>query len=121
MKQIKIVSRYDKDKILLCGEYESIKDCLEKNRGAYLSGADLSGANLSGAKNYSENHDIFIQLIKNNSNEFTQKQQEIASTIFAFKLCWGSIEQRYKKEGTLIFQKLDTLGWGEYLEKWVKI
>ena len=46
---IKIVSRYDESKILLCGEYESIKDCLEKNRGAYLGGADLGDANLRDA------------------------------------------------------------------------
>ena len=30
--------------IILCGEYESIKDCLEKNRGANLGDADLRGA-----------------------------------------------------------------------------
>jgi len=45
--------------IILCGEYESVKECLEKNsgadlnganlRGAYLSDADLSGAYLSDA------------------------------------------------------------------------
>ena len=35
--------------IILCGEYESIKDCLERNRGADLSGTDLSGADLRGA------------------------------------------------------------------------
>ena len=49
MKEIKIVSRYDSSKVLLCGKYESIKDCLEKNRGAYLRGADLGGADLRGA------------------------------------------------------------------------
>ena len=49
MKQIKIVSRWDKDKILLCGEYESIKDCLEQNRTADLRGANLEGADLRGA------------------------------------------------------------------------
>ena len=170
MKEIKIVSRWDSNKIILSGKYESIKDCLEKNSGAdlsganligaYLGGADLGGANLRGAdligadliganlggadlggaylgcanligaylggadligaKRYSENHDIFIQLIKNNLTKFTQKQQEIASTIFAFRLCWDSIEKRYKKEATLIFKKLDKLGWGEYLEAWDK-
>jgi len=53
MKEIKIVSRWDENKILICGKYESIKDCLEKNRanltGAYLRGADLRGADLTGA------------------------------------------------------------------------
>ena len=48
MKEIKIVSRWD-NKVLLSGKYESIKDCLEKNRGAYLGSADLRGAYLGGA------------------------------------------------------------------------
>jgi hypothetical protein len=47
--KIEVKSRWDSNKILLCGEYESIKECLEKNRTAYLSDADLSGADLSGA------------------------------------------------------------------------
>ncbi len=51
--KIKIVSRWDSNKVLLVGKYESIKDCLEKNRyaslgGAYLEGADLRGADLRG-------------------------------------------------------------------------
>ena len=37
------------DKIIVSGKYESIKDCLEKNRDADLRGADLRGANLIGA------------------------------------------------------------------------
>jgi len=36
-------------KVIIAGNYESIKACLEKNRGAYLRGADLRGADLSGA------------------------------------------------------------------------
>jgi hypothetical protein len=47
--EIKIVSRWNSNKILLCGEYESIKSCLEKNRDAYLRGAYLRGAYLVGA------------------------------------------------------------------------
>jgi hypothetical protein len=51
--EIKIVSRYDSNKVLLCGKYESVKECLEKNKGAdlwgaYLRGADLGGADLRG-------------------------------------------------------------------------
>jgi len=46
---IKIVSRWDSNKVLLCGEYESVKDCLGKNRDKDLSRANLSGANLSRA------------------------------------------------------------------------
>ena len=45
---IEIKNRFD-GKIILSGEYESIKDALIKNYGANLSRADLSGANLSRA------------------------------------------------------------------------
>ncbi len=59
--KIEIKHRFNSSKILVCGEYESIKECLEKNAalkkdlsgadlsGAYLRGADLRGADLSGA------------------------------------------------------------------------
>ena len=51
--EIEIKNRFT-GSIILCGEYESIKECLEKNRGAnlrdaYLRGANLEGANLRGA------------------------------------------------------------------------
>ena len=46
--KIEIKNRLN-DQIILCGEYESIKDCLEKNRGANLQDAYLQGANLRGA------------------------------------------------------------------------
>ena len=35
--------------IIISGEYENMKDCLQKNRGANLIGAYLIGANLIGA------------------------------------------------------------------------
>ena len=47
--KIKIVSRWDSGKVILCGDYESVKDCLEKNKGADLRGANLGGADLRGA------------------------------------------------------------------------
>jgi len=46
--KIEIKNRWD-NKVILCGEYENIKDCLEKNRGANLEGANLEGAYLEGA------------------------------------------------------------------------
>ena len=46
--EIEIKNRFT-GSIILCGEYESIKECLEKNRGADLRGADLEGADLEGA------------------------------------------------------------------------
>jgi hypothetical protein len=198
--KIEIKSRWDSSKIILCGEYEGIRDCLEKNKGANLSGADLSGANLSRAtlygadlsganlsgadlsganlyganlsradlsganlsganlsganlsganlsranlsgadlygadlsratlygadlygadlKNYSESHDIFMQLIKEKIIKFTKQEQEIASRVFVLRLCWGSIKKEYGKKMDSIFKKLDKLGCGEYLTKW---
>ena len=145
--KIEIKSRFD-NKIILCGEYESVKDCLEKNplanlsganlsevnlseanlSRAYLSGANLSKANLSGAylsgaylsdiKNYSESREVFIQFIRNNLIKFSKEQQEIASRIFALDFCWKMIEKEYGKEMDKIFEILADLGWKEYKEKW---
>ena len=152
MKESRIVSRWDDNKVILCGEYETIKDCLEKNRGAYLRGAylrgadlggaylrgadlggadlrgadlrgaylrgaDLRGADLSGVKNYSENHDIFAQLIKNYLINFTKKEQEVGGRIFMLQLCWKSIVKEYPKEALKIANKLKKLGWDEYFKK----
>ncbi|MCK9324175.1 MAG: pentapeptide repeat-containing protein [Bacteroidales bacterium] len=51
--KIEIKNRFTNE-VILCGEHESVKDCLEKNRGAdlegaYLEGVDLRDANLQGA------------------------------------------------------------------------
>ena len=46
--KVEIKNRFS-GSIVLCGEYESIKDCLERNSGAYLRSADLRGADLRGA------------------------------------------------------------------------
>ena len=46
--KVEIKNRFN-DEVVLYGDYESIKECLERNRGAYLIRADLRGANLSGA------------------------------------------------------------------------
>jgi hypothetical protein len=53
-KKIEIKNRWS-DKIILSGKYESIKECLEKNRKADLSRANLYGADLSGANLYGAN------------------------------------------------------------------
>jgi len=46
--KIEIKNRWNGN-IIIAGEYESIKDALQKNRKANLCGANLSGANLSEA------------------------------------------------------------------------
>ena len=125
MKQIKIVSRFDSGKVLLCGKYESIKDCLEKNRyaslgGAYLEGADLRGADLRGVKNYLNSHDIWIEIIRRQpTKDFTDKEWSIIGQIITHKLCWDSIKKRYGKKIMPIFKKLSKLGFDEW-EKYYK-
>ncbi len=46
--EIKIINRFTQ-KTIVKGKYESIKECLEKNSGAYLHDAYLGGADLGGA------------------------------------------------------------------------
>jgi hypothetical protein len=46
--KIEIKNRFTNE-IIICGEYESIKDCLEKNKDKNLRFADLRSADLSSA------------------------------------------------------------------------
>ena len=52
--KIEIKNRWNGE-IILCGEYESITDCLKKNIGADLRGADLREADLREANLYGAN------------------------------------------------------------------
>ena len=123
---IEIKNRYT-NKIILCGEYESIMSCLEKNRGAYLEGANLRGANLrgayrEGAENYVNNHDFWAEIIRRQELEiFTEEEWAIIGQVYIYRLCWNSILKRYGKKIMPIFKKLSKvgfLGWEEvYKEK----
>ena len=137
MKEIKIVSRYDENKVILCGQYESINDCLEKNRGANLEGANLEGANLwganlwgaylrganlEGAKEYVNNHDFWIEIIRRQPLEtFTEKEWSIVGQVITYRLCWDSIKKRYGKKIMPIFKKQTKLGFGEFELKYKEI
>jgi hypothetical protein len=48
LKEFEIRNRFT-GAVILCGKYESMKDCLEQNKKADLYGADLHGADLHGA------------------------------------------------------------------------
>lgn len=87
-------------------------------RGADLGGADLGGADLRGAKNYAQSHDIFAQLIVNNTIKFTLHEQEMAFRIGGLRLCWDSIRKEYGKKIMPVFTKLAKLGWDEFLKEW---
>ena len=120
MKEIKIVSRWDSSKVLLCGKYESIKDCLEKNRGANLGGADLRSADLGGAylrsaKNYLSSHDFFQEVIRRQPvKTFTQAEWASIAQIIIHKLCWDTIKNKHKTSAMRVFKKCSKVGFDEW-------
>ena len=126
LKEIKIVSRWDSSKILICGKYESVKDCLEKNKGADLRGADLEGANLRGAylegadligaKNYSGSHDFAQEIIRRqNIDHFTDEEWSAIGKVLTHRLCWGEIKEIKAAQST--FEKLSKAGFDEFEKK----
>ena len=124
--KIEIKSRWD-DNVILCGEYENIKDCLEKNRGAYLEGANLRGANLRGAylrgaKEYINSHDIWADIIRRQKLEnFTEKEWAIIGQVYIHRLCWGTIKSSYNKEIMPIFKKLSKVGFDEWEKEYKEL
>ena len=111
---IEIKNRYT-DEIMLSGEYESIKNCLEKNKDTHLRGAYLRGAYLRGAKNYVDSHDIFKEIIRRQPvKTFTNPEWSIIGQILVHTLCWDSIKKRYGKKIMPLFKKLSELGFDEW-------
>ena len=87
-------------------------------RGADLRGANLRGATLRGAKNYSENHDIFCELIKRqNVATFTTKEWECIAHIYIHRICWDTILKRFSAAAMRVFKKLAKVGYDEYLTR----
>ena len=124
--KVKIKNRFT-GSIIISGEYESVKDCLRKNKGAdlggaYLRGADLGGADLGGAKYYSESHDIFAEIIRRQKvSLFVQAEWCVIGQIVIHRMCWDTIKNRFSKEIPGIFQKLADAGFDEWLNRWNKI
>ena len=136
--KIEIRNRFD-NKIILSGKYASIKECLEKNRGADLRsanlwganlesanlwganlwGADLGSANLGSAKNYLNSHYFFQEIVKRQKiDTFTQKEWSIIGQIIIHKLCWDSIRKRFNKSAIKIFKKLSKVGFNAWEAKY---
>jgi len=137
--KIEIKSRFDNNKVLVSGKYENIKECLEKNRdaylrdanlrdanlqganlrGAYLQGADLWSADLWSAKGYLDSHTFFQEVVRQQKiDTFTQKEWSIIGQIIVHRLCWDSIKKRFNKSAMGIFKKLKKVGFDEWEEKY---
>ena len=147
MKEIKIVSRWDSEKVILCGKYESIKECLEKNAGAdlrgaylrgaylrgadlggadlrgadlggaYLRGADLGGANLRGARNYSNSHDFAQEIIKQKPVEFFTNTEWSAIGKIIVHRICWDTIKKDFKDFGSVFEKLTDCGFDEFEKK----
>ena len=88
-------------------------------RGAYLGDAYLRDADLVGANGYSENHDIFFELIRREKVEkFTNIQWSIIGQLAIYRLCWDSIKKRFGKKIVEIFKVLADNGFDEYLKRY---
>ena len=138
--------------VLISGNHANIKKCLEENKtvnlryadlrgadlegaclryaylryadleGAYLRYADLTGADLAGIKNYSENREIFQEIVRRQSIEtFTSPQWVMIGQILIYRLCWESIEKRYGKKFLTVLNKIKKLGFGEYYDRYKKM
>ena len=102
------------NKVLVSGDYTNIRECLEKNKTAYLGHADLEGI-----KHYSENHEIFQEIVRRQSmNAFTSLQWSMIGQILIHRLCWESIEKRYGKKFLTVLSKIKKLGFGEYYDRY---
>lgn len=124
--------------VIISGDYESIKDCCEKNmfilnnadlsyanlgnadlsyadlRNANLRNANLRGANLKGIKNYSDCHDIFFELLRRQKPSFlTKKEKAFVYDIMINRYCWNRIVQ-FGESFLHLLEKVSKLGFDEY-------
>ena len=101
-------------------------------RGANLSGADLWRANLSEAnlwranlwsiKNYSENHQIWQQLIKLQSVKiFTDMEWSMIGKITLHMPCWDTIKNKFGVPFLRVLEVLKEEGFTEYYDKYAEI
>ena len=110
---VEIKNRFTGNNIV-SGEYESVKDCIDKNRGA-----DLGGADLEGAKGYVNSHDYFIEAVRRQKvTLFAQAEWAAIAQIVIHRLCWDTIKKRFSNIMPSIFKKLADAGFDEWLKYW---
>jgi hypothetical protein len=101
-------------------------------RGAYLRGADLRGANLGGAYldgayldgvlNYSENHDIFFELIRREKAADIKKSEwNLIGQLAIHRPCWSSIAKYPTRPALRILKMLAAKGFDEYFKKYKSV
>jgi hypothetical protein len=91
-------------------------------RGADLEGAYLGGANLRGAKNYSDNHNFWLEVIRRQQiGVFTEKEWAIIGQVYTHRICWNGIKKRYGNDITPIFEKLAEIGFDEWANKYKEL
>src|SRR3990167_6093701 len=126
--KIEILHRVN-NSIVVSGDYESIRDCLEKSRdadlrganlrSANLEGANLRGAYLEGAKNYSQSHDIFQEAVRRQAVAvFDEAEWTAIAQVIIHRLCWDAIKKRFGGVMPSIFLKLADAGCDEWLKHW---
>ena len=130
--QITIKARFT-DRILVTGDYESIKDAVEKNRanlyGASLEGANLyranlyranlDRANLEGAKGYRDSHSFFLGVARLlQVDTFTDVEWSAIAQITIYTLCWDSIKKRFPDVMGHIFDVMADKGFTEWRDYW---
>jgi len=81
--------------------------------------SDLRNSDLRNSKNYSENHDIFQEIVRSQKAEiFTSREWECIAYICIHRICWDSIQKRFSAAAGRVFRKLADAGFGEFLERY---
>jgi hypothetical protein len=90
--------------------------------GAYLEGANLRGAYLEGVKNYSESHEVFQEIIRQQKcDTFTNSDWAIIGRIIVHRLCWDTIKNKFGKTAMTVFKKLSACGYSEWEERYKEL
>jgi hypothetical protein len=111
-------------KIIYKSEKQTLKETLIEavSNKANLRGADLRGANLWGAKNYYDNHDIALELIRREKIlMFNKAEWEIIGKISVHRFCWEKLLKEARKPLLRVFKLFKDKGFDEYYNKYKKL
>jgi len=129
--KIEIKNRFT-GKVIISGDYVSVRGCLEANRGADLRDADLGGADLRDAdlggadlrdaKNYDSSMEVFVEIIhRQEQSMFTEKEWAVIGKGITNGVCWSNIKEKFGDTMYKIFKKLAKVGFDKYLKHWEEL